>query len=221
LITLTNGNVQNVSALTQPLGSMSMQLSQDAVVIAAPFGFVAGSVPVRFRFDAAGNLLGSCKVYSNAELSPATQYLVNFYDQNGSRINTNPVIWQFSNPSGAVVDIGTIVPAAQGVMSVPSPFIFQTVAFSATPAFVGLSNTNMVFQITLTGNVTAPTLSGLTAGAKVTFILIQDGAGNRSFTWPSNVLNASSIETAPNARDIQEFIFDGVNAYPTSGLSTN
>lgn len=221
MITLTNGNVQNVSALAQPLGSMSMQLSQDAVVIAAPFGFVAGSIPVRFRFDAAGNLLGSCKVYSNAELSPATQYLVNFYDQNGSRINTNPVIWQFSNPSGAVIDIGTIVPAAQGVISVPSPFSFQTVAFSATAAFVGISNTNMVFQITLTGNVTAPTLSGLTAGAKVTFILIQDGAGGHSFTWPTNVQNASTIETTPNARDIQEFIFDGANAYPTSGLSPN
>lgn len=221
MITLTGGNVQNVSNLIQPLGYMSMQLSQDAVVIAAPFGFVAGSVQVRFRFDATGNLLGSCKVWSNAELSPATQYLVNFYDQNGSRINTNPVVWQFSQPNGSTVDIGTIPPAAQGVLSVPSPFSFQTVAFSATPAFVGLSNTNMVFQMTLTGNVTAPTLSGLTAGAKVTFILIQDGAGNRSFTWPSNVLNAQAVGTAPNERDIQEFVFDGANCYPVDPQTVN
>jgi hypothetical protein len=221
MITLTGGHVQDASSLAQPLGWMDMQLNQDAAVIASPFGFVAGGVRIRFRFDSAGNLLGSCRVYSNAELSPQTQYLVNFFDQNGSRINANPVIWQFSQPNGSTVDIGTIVPAAQGVVSVPSPFSFQVVPFSAAAAFVGLSNTNMVFQMTLTGNVTAPTLSGLTAGAKVTFILIQDGAGGHTFTWPTNVKNAQTLGTAPNERDIQEFVYDGSNCYPVDPQTVN
>lgn len=111
----------------------------------------------------------------------------------------------------------------QGTTPVPSgqPFLFNLIPFSATPAFIGAQNTNMVFQITLSGNVTSSVLSGLTAGAKVTFIIIQDGTGSRTFAWPPNVLDAQTVGTAANEKDIQEFVFDGTNCYPTSGMTTN
>lgn len=221
MINLTGGNVQNVSSLAQPNGYLTLQLSQDAIVSAPPFGFVASNIPISFRFDSTGNLVGSCRIWSNAELSPSTQYQATFKDQNGSRISNNAIIWQFSQPNGSSVDIGTIVPAAQGVTSVPSPFSYQVIPFSPTAAFVGLSNTDMRFQMTLTGNVTAPTLSGLTPGAKVTFILIQDAVGGRTFAWPSNVQNAQSVGTSSNERDIQEFFFDGTNCYPVDPQTVN
>lgn len=112
---------------------------------------------------------------------------------------------------------------AQAAVPVPSgqPFLFNVIPFSATPSFIGAPNTNMVFQITLSGNVTAPTLSGLTAGAKVTFIIIQDVTGSRLFTWPTNVLDAQTVGTAPNERDVQDFVFDGTNCYPTGPMTSN
>lgn len=111
----------------------------------------------------------------------------------------------------------------QGATPAPSgqPFLFVNVPFSATPAFIGVPNTNMVFQITLAGNVTAPTLTGMTAGAKVTFIIIQDVTGSRLFTWPSNVRNAQTVGTSGNERDVQEFAWDGANAWPTSVMTNN
>jgi len=98
---------------------------------------------------------------------------------------------------------------------------FSTIPFSATPVFAGLPNTDMVFQITLTGNVTSSTITGLTAGAHVTFIIIQDDAGSRTFAWPSNVQNAQTVGTSPNERDVQEFVWDGSNAWPISMMTNN
>lgn len=101
------------------------------------------------------------------------------------------------------------------------PFLFNIIPFTPTPAFVGAPNTNMVFQITLGGNVTASTLSGLTAGAKVTFIIIQDAVGSRTFAWPANVMDAQTVGIAANERDVQEFVWDGTNAWPTSVMTNN
>jgi hypothetical protein len=111
----------------------------------------------------------------------------------------------------------------QGTTPVPSgqPFLFNLIPFSTTPAFVGVQNTDMTFQITLSGNVTASTLSGLTAGAHVTFKIIQDATGSRAFAWPPNVLNAQTVGTAANEIDVQEFFFDGTNCYPTGPMTVN
>jgi len=115
--------------------------------------------------------------------------------------------------------------AALTQVSAPStqgkPFLFNIIPFSTTPAFVGAPNTNMVFQITLAGNVTTPTLTGLTAGAHVTFIIIQDATGNRLFPWPANVRDAQTVGTTANERDVQEFIWDGTNAWPTTTMTNN
>jgi hypothetical protein len=111
----------------------------------------------------------------------------------------------------------------QGTTPVPSgqPFLFNLIPFSTTPAFVGVQNTNMTFQITLSANVTSSVLSGITAGAEVAFIIIQDATGGRTFAWPPNVINAQSVGTAANERDVQVFVFDGTNCYPKSPMTTN
>src|SRR6185437_4183412 len=95
MINLTNGSVQNAGGVGVPNGKIVLQLNSDCTVIASP-GTVVSAIPITFRFDANGNLLGSCKIYSNAELTPNTTYTVNLYDADGARINSQPLTWQFT-----------------------------------------------------------------------------------------------------------------------------
>jgi len=137
-----------------------------------------------------------------------------------ANLGTTGHLYFVSNPNVVIPPLAQTTQA-----SAPSttgrPFLFNIIPFSATPAFVGAPNTNMVFQITLAGNVTASTLSGLTAGAHVTFKIIQDVTGSRLFAWPPNVQNAQTIGTAANEIDVQEFVWDGTNAYPIAMMTNN
>lgn len=91
---------------------------------------------------------------------------------------------------------------------VPAP-----VAFSATPVF-DASGGDRDFELTLTGDVTAPTLVTLIQGARVTFRLKQDATGGRIFTWPANVKGGGQISAGANTLSQQSFAVarDG-NAY--------
>jgi hypothetical protein len=95
----------------------------------------------------------------------------------------------------------------------------NAVSFSATPTFdAKLGNTQ---KITLTGNLTSSTLSNATAGEQINFIICQDGNGNRTFTWPSNVKGGMTIGSTASKCSAQNFIFDGTNAYALSTGVTN
>lgn len=89
--------------------------------------------------------------------------------------------------------------------------LYQTVAFSSAPAF-NSSNQLSVFDITLTGNVTTPTLTGVKG--VIVFIIRQDGSGSRTFAWPANVFGGTSVGSTANQVTVQSFAFDGSNAYP-------
>ena len=109
MITLTGGHVQGPNNVPVPNGTLELILSQDAQVLNFPFGQVMASVPIVFKFDANGNLLGTCQVWGALELTPSgTAYLANFYDANGARVNQNPFIWVLNGIAGSSVDIGTI-----------------------------------------------------------------------------------------------------------------
>lgn len=137
-----------------------------------------------------------------------------------ANLGTTGHLYFVSNPAAIIPVVTQSTPPSTPSTS-GRPFLFNIIPFSATPAFVGAPNTDMTFQITLAGNVTASTLSGLTAGAHVTFIIIQDSAGSRLFTWPANVMNAQTIGTAANERDVQEFVWDGTNAWPIAMMTNN
>jgi hypothetical protein len=90
-------------------------LNQDARVVAAPYGQVPATLVVTYQFDATGNLIQPCPLWSNAELTPqlsnvllGTFYLVAVYSQSGALVS-GPMRWIFPNPSGSTVDIGTMV----------------------------------------------------------------------------------------------------------------
>lgn len=131
MITLENGNVQGLSGLAVPNGSMSLQLNVDATVIATP-GFVAAGIETFFQFDSSGDLVQPCQIWSNAELNPqnsnglGTYYLVSFFDANGARINKVPMWWQFPEVAGSTVDISTVTAFASvggNVIYYPTSFL--------------------------------------------------------------------------------------------------
>jgi hypothetical protein len=115
MITLTLGRVQSPSSLVVPNGSVVFQLNMDARVIADPGGQVSSEIDIVFQFDATGNLIQPCLLWSNLELNPrhvdgmATYYLVTFYDANGARINARPMWWIFPKAAGDVVDISQMI----------------------------------------------------------------------------------------------------------------
>ena len=214
MITLINGNIQDGKGNLLD-GSLVMQLTADATLVGSA-GVVVSAIPLTFQVRA-GQLLGSCKLYSNAELSPQTQYTVIFYDLNGSRTN-NPVLWQFDQAAGSTVDIGTMTATTPGGPSVSFPFGKQTVTFASTVVFLGTTYNS--FELTLTGNVSSSSFTGSVPGL-YTFKFIQDATGGRTFAWPANFHNADVVDTTPNAISVQSFYFDGTNAYPAGPMTTN
>lgn len=103
-----------------------------------------------------------------------------------------------------------------------------TVAFSATPTFTATSQ-NQLFKLTLTGNVTSSTLnmSAVAFPSILTFEIIQDATGGRTFVWPTNtqVIGSQTISVIPSVGTVVQFIWDGTNAIeigpPTVALSTS
>lgn len=100
--------------------------------------------------------------------------------------------------------------AIQAYAAASNPPGVVTVAYSATPVFnCALGNfIQPCFQMQLTGNVTSSTLSNLSAGQQVTFIIQQDATGGRTFTWPVAITDGGTPDPAPNAYSQQSFIVD-------------
>ena len=94
--------------------------------------------------------------------------------------------------------------------------------YSASPVFNCYTLGILTFEMTLTGNVTGPTLTNTVAGTIITFALIQDSTGSRTFTWPSQCKNAAAIRNTANSRTVQSFyVASNGNLYPLSGGTYN
>jgi hypothetical protein len=139
-------------------------------------------------------------VQSNAVTTTATNnYGILIQDQTGVATNN----WAIRSLGTAPAQFGGAVIAGLNV-----------VTFSATPTFDALKGNTQ--KITLTGNVTSSTLSNATAGQSINFIICQDGTGNRTFVWPSNVKGGMTIGSTASKCSAQTFVFDGTNAYALS-----
>ena len=94
-----------------------------------------------------------------------------------------------------------------------------TVTLSATPAF-DASQCN-AFSLTLGGTtVTNSTLVNAKAGQSLTFTIVQDATGGRSFVWPSNLSSGCAVNPAANTSTAVTAVFDGTNANAT-GCTTS
>ena len=106
MISLTGGVVQNANGSGLPNGSVEFCLNVDAMVVAAPNGFVSSKIPIVFQLDANGNIEAGAEIWSNEELNPqtvdglGTYYIVSIYDKNNARLN-DPQWWLFNQSAGA------------------------------------------------------------------------------------------------------------------------
>jgi hypothetical protein len=80
-----------------------------------------------------------------------------------------------------------------------------------SPSIVFNRAQGLAFQVLLTGNITASSLTNLTPGARLLFVYQQDGTGGRSVVWPSQIVATGQggviDNTAPaNAIFMQEFL---------------
>ncbi len=92
----------------------------------------------------------------------------------------------------------------------------QNLAFTATPAWNAASNST--FTMTLTGNVTSMTLTGVSPGQLITFIWTQDATGGRTVAYPATVKGSAVIYAAASSTTTQTFRADASgNLWATSG----
>src|SRR5947209_7615771 len=108
MIQITNGNFQTANGTKIANGTLVLQLSQDASVIATP-GQIVAAIPIRVPLDATGNISGTVNIWSNAELSPSTTYEANILDANGANVWSVAQKWYL--PNSSPLDVGTLTPA--------------------------------------------------------------------------------------------------------------
>lgn len=82
----------------------------------------------------------------------------------------------------------------------------QVQGFSPTPAFDTQAFSG--FQITLTGNITSSTASGVQPGRSVIFCWIQDATGGRTVTYPAGSVGGIQPDPAPNSVNFIAFRAD-------------
>ena len=112
-----------------------------------------------------------------------------------------------------------VVPNLNAEMVDGQHLTLAQMSFSATPTFDAAKAST--FKITLAGQVTSSRLSGATPGQILNFIICQDGRGDHSFRWPTNVRGGMIVGTAASKCSVQSFVFDGTYAYAVSGGVTN
>jgi hypothetical protein len=112
--------------------------------------------------------------------------------------------------AGAEVYITSFAAGGGGVGGGGNPTI-TTVAFSTTPAFSITGND--IFRMTLTGNVTSSTLTGVTPtkGMLEAFQITQDSTGSRTFVWPSGFITFPAVNYDPGSTTTAQFYYDGVH----------
>jgi hypothetical protein len=108
----------------------------------------------------------------------------------------------------ATVDLSNATP---NTMPVPVATSIIEVPYSAILVFNSALSQSQVltFEIMLTGNVTSSTLTNARPGMIVTFNIIQDGTGGRTFAWPGNVNNAILVDPVAGKRTVQSFSVAG------------
>jgi hypothetical protein len=146
-------------------------------------------------------------LYNNTLISPdGTYYTVTIRNANGDITQVNA--YRFTAPGD--YDIDGLVPYDPNQPPPPLPPIITSllliVPWSATPEFPG--DVYTTYRITLTGDVTSSTAPDTVQGNLYTFIIVQDATGGHQFTWPTNFINASPINPAPNSITVQTFVMD-------------
>ena len=147
----------------------------------------------------------------------------------GSAANVTGTVAVANGGTGAITAAGALTNL--GAAPIASPTFTGTVTspiYASTPqaltdgTTISWNPTNgLNASVTLGGNRTLSFASTPAVGSYGTLIVTQDATGNRTITLPSTsnkVLGSAStttiaLSTAPNAKDILNFYYDGTNCY--------
>lgn len=83
--------------------------------------------------------------------------------------------------------------------------LITNLPYSPTPVLDG-SKTNAWFLL-LDGDITIPTIAGLSDGQIVTFVYLQDATGGHTVTFPTQLFEAAQPDPAANSCSAQAFIY--------------
>lgn len=81
------------------------------------------------------------------------------------------------------------------------------VPYSPNPVFDLQGGSTQVIK--LTGDVAEPSVSNLTDGQHVSFVICQDEAGNRNFNWPAKVRGGMRVGLTSRTCSAQQFVVNG------------
>lgn len=152
----------------------------------------------------------STGLYSNGIIVPdGTYYTITVKDFNGDIVQCEAYVF---GPGS--FDLALLKPFDPNLPPPPLPQpilnLLLVVPYTTTPDFPGDIYTS--WQITLNGDAW-PTFTNLVDGNLYTIIVIQDAIGERTFHWPSNVLNATLVNPSPNGMTVQTFVAMSGNLY--------
>jgi hypothetical protein len=186
---------------------------------------LARTAPIEVNTAADGTF--AVNLYGNDVITPGgTYYTFVFLDNRKNVVQVNA--YQFVDGVN-VADLSLVTPYNPSVVvsaGMTVSGVLVTVPYASPLALSGTygspPSSLVTFDITLTGNVALSTLDTVVAGAIYTFIIVEDGVGGHTFSWPANVVHADAIDTTANAINIQSFVAraDG-NLYPIGPLTVN
>lgn len=217
-ITLT-GNFQDLFSTADVGGQIIVTLENYGANIPRVSGAgILDKPQVTITADGNGNIPINTKIWGNDVITPSgTYYVVTLLSSLGVLVQSQAYVWNGT----LTVDLGSAAP----LNPIPPPTIpqlFIVVPFSATPVFnAGLGYPFQVtFQITLTGNVTSSTLTNAGIGQTIGFEIVQDGTGSRTFSWPTNVANPSTVDPGAGVTTAQWFNMNNANRAIPMGPAT-
>jgi hypothetical protein len=107
-------------------GTVLFELSEDdQELVTEDGGWVCANVPIKFTLDSSGSVPAGSQIWSNAELrsgaydeetQQGTYYIVKAFDANGQPVSGFPVIWIFTNATGATQDLSAMVNEVSSVL---------------------------------------------------------------------------------------------------------
>lgn len=88
------------------------------------------------------------------------------------------------------------------------PAALTPLAYSAAMSFDASASSG--WQMTLNGNLSPTTISGITPGQQLVFIFAQDSVGGHTVAWPTSFVGARQPNPAPNAVSVFVFYADSL-----------
>ncbi len=107
--------------------------------------------------------------------------------------------WQTATAAGSSAAVNASTTASGAAASA-----YEVLPFAPTPVFDATQFDS--FEMTLTGDVTASNCPSIKEGQLLTFVIIQDSVGGRTFAFPANIVNPLPVASAPNTISVQSFL---------------